>query len=470
MATTTSTTATTSTASIVKTLGSGSGLDTPALVAGLVSASFAAKNQQLAARADALTAQISGVAKLKSGITAFDAALKTLVKGGSLATQPTSSATDVLTVSTTGGAAPTGLNARVTVGRLAAAQAATTNIAVSRTGAFREGILNVTIGGTTTPLTIGGGDATLDGVAAKINAAGLGLTATIVNDGAGARLTIKGATGAANAFTIAGADTNPNAAGMTLADLAVGGGATGTTIGSTAVDAEVTVDGATFTRAGNSIADLLPGIRLDLRSLGGATLGTSAPTANISQAVSDFVSAFNELHATLATELDARTGELKGDPAAREMLRALGQLTTSSLAANGGGAPRTLADIGVKTGRDGSLSIDSATLTRALSRYPDAVEAMFADRVGATDAGLSAALSAVARRATDRASGFDAETTRFTQARSKVADQQTAISEAATKMNDRLTAQFATMDKRVAAYKSTQDFLTQQVKAWYAQD
>ena len=88
--TTASTTAatTSSTASIVKTLGSGSGLDTAAIVAALVDAQYSVKNKQLSDKSDALTAQISAVAKLKSGITSFDAALKTLVKGGSLATQP----------------------------------------------------------------------------------------------------------------------------------------------------------------------------------------------------------------------------------------------------------------------------------------------------------------------------------------------------------------------------------------------
>lgn len=468
MATTSTTATTSSTASIVKTLGSGSGLDTAAIVSGLVDAQFALKNKQLAAKGDALTAQISGIAKLKSGITAFDTALKTLVKGGSLSTQPTSSATGVLTIAATGTAKLAGLSARVNVGRLAAGQAATTNVAVARTAAFREGSLNVTIGGATTAIAIGAGDATLDGVAAKINAAGLGLTATIVADGAGGRLTIKSATGAANAFTIDGADTDPSAAGMSLADLSVGANATGTTIGVQAADAEVTLDGATYTRPSNSIADLIPGARLDLQGLGATTLGASAPTANLSQAVSDFVSAFNELHTTLAAELDPKNGDLKGDAAGRDLLRSLGSLTTTPLATGAAGAPRTLADLGIRTERDGALSVDAATLTRALTRYPDAVEAMFADGAGASNGGLSAALSAIATKATDRNAGFDAETLRYTEAKQKVSDAQAAAAEAATAMSTRLTAQFAAMDTRVAAYKSTQDFLTQQVKAWYA--
>ena len=467
MATTSTTAAatTSTTASIVKTLGSGSGLDTGAIVAGLVDASFAVKNKQLADKSDALTAQISTIAKLKSGITSFDTALKTLVKGGSLSTQPTSSAASVVTATGTGGASIAGLNARLTVGRLASAQAATTNTAVARTATFRAGTLAITSGGTTTPLTIVATD-TLDTIASKINGAGLKLTATVVTDAGGARLTIKGATGAANAFTISGTDDDPAATGVSLADLSVGAGATGTTVGTEAADAELVLDGATFHRATNAVTDLLPGVRLELKATGTTTLGTTAPTANLSQAVNDFVETFNQLHTVLVGELDPVGGSLRGDPAATALNRALGQLTTTALAANATGAPRSLGDIGVRTNRDGSLSVDSTRLAKALTDYPAAVEAMFADGSGASNGGLSAALGAIAARATDRTYGFDAEVTRFNAAQSGIGEAKAKAADAATAMKDRLTRQFASMDARVAAYKSTQDFLKNQIAAW----
>ena len=462
MATTSTTTTTTSaTASIVKTLGSGSGLDIATLVDSLVTAQFAAKNAQLAKRSDTLTAQISGVGKLKSGITGFDAALKALVKGGTLATQPTSSSAAVA-VSALNGQSAAGLSARVAVTQLASAQAATTNTAVERTAAFRTGTLSVTVGGKTTALAIGGADATLNGVAAKINAAGLGLTATIVTDAGGARLTIKGQSGAANAFTIAGGD-DADATGLSLADLSVGPDATGTSIGATAADAVLSLDGATFHRATNTITDLIPGVRLDLKELGAATLGTTPPTAALGQAVGDFVETFNQLHAVLREELDPVTGALRSDPAAGGLGRALTALTTTPLT-GGAGGPRTLADLGVRTNRDGTLSVDSVQLTKALAASPAAVEAMFADRAGG---GLSAALSAVATRATDRSYGFDAEVARFTARQSDLTDAQAKATDAAAAMKDRLTQQFASMDAKVAAYKSTGDFLKQQVDAWY---
>lgn len=463
MATTPTSATTSSTASIVKQLGSGSGLDIGSIVTALVEAQFAAKNAQLTKRADTLTIQIGGVAKLKSGITGFDSALKALVKGGTLTTQPTSSATAV-GVSGIAGKSVAGLSARVQVTQLASAQAATTNTAVSRTAAFRSGTLTVTIGGTATPLTIGSADATLDGIATKLNAAELGLTASVVNDGGGARLTVKGQSGAANAFTITGADDDPNAAGMSLGDLAVGTGATGTTIGSPAQDATLTVDGATFRRATNSIADLLPGVRLELKDLGTATLGTVAPTAALGQAVADYVETFNQLRAVLKEQLDPVAGGLRSDPAAIALQRALSQLTTTPLVANAAGGPGTLADLGVKTNRDGTLAVDSARLAKTLATAPAAVEALFADGAGG---GLSAALSAIATRTADKISGFDAETSRYQARQTELTDAQTKAATAASAMKDRLTQQFSSMDSKVAAYKSTGDFLKQQVDAWY---
>ena len=458
------TSATTSTtASIVKTLGSGSGLDTGAIVDALVQAQYAAKNSALSKQATALTTQISGVARLKSGITGVDTALRTLVRGGSLTTQPTSSNAAVATVSGTSSAS---LSGTLTVNRLASAQAATTNTGISPTATFNAGTLAVTVGSATSSVTLDGTE-TLAGVAAKINAANTGLTATIVTDSDGSvRMTVKGATGGANAFTITGADTDSGASGQSLSSLSVGAGATGTTIGTTAQDAELVLDGATFHRATNRVTGLASGVTVQLTGTGTTTLGTSAPTASLTQAVTDLVETLNQLHGVVATEIDPKTGALRADPAAKTLARALTGITTTALAANASGSPRTLGDIGVGTNRDGTLTLDTARLAKALATYPGAVEAMFADGSGASNGGLSAALGAIATKATDRSFGFDAETTRYTARQTDVTAAQTKATDAAAAMKDRLTQQFATMDARVAAYKSTQDFLKQQVDAW----
>ncbi len=497
-ATTSSTaTATTSTvASIVQTLGSGSGVDTVKLVQQLVEAQFAVKNSQLAAKADTLTAQISAVSALKSELTNFDGALKSLVTSGSLTTQPTSSNSAVVAVSATAGARLAGLSGQFTVNQLASAQAATTNTAIPRTTAFNAGTLTLRFGTDTTagdpPVTtftpgntafdiaIGAGDATLDGIAAKINAANKGVTATVVTDGIGARLTIKGATGALQAFSLTGADTDPNGTGASLSTLDVGRGSTGTTIGTSAADASVTLDGATFRRSTNTITDLISGVKLELGAVSTTpvTLGATAPTSALSSAVNDFVATFNQLQKIVATDIDPFTGVLRSDPTVTAISRSLAKLTTETLATpTATGAPRTLADLGVTTNRDGSLAVDSTKLASAITKYPDAVEALFAfGKGGASNDGISGALSAIVKQATvanpvaDRDLSLNASTKRLTAAQADIVEAQSKAADLAVTTKTRMTAQFSKMDSAVAAYKSTQAFLTQQIDAWNNSD
>ena len=129
------------------------------------------------------------------------------------------------------------------------------------------------------------------------------------------------------------------------------------------------------------------------------------------------------------------------------------------------GTPTTLAEIGVATNRDGSLRVDSATLTRALATYPDAVEAMFA-AAGGNPTGLSVALAGIATAATDTSLGLGASEKRYAAAQTDLATEQDAIATQSDALSTRLTQQFASMNSKVAAYKSTQAFLKNQIDAW----
>lgn len=481
------TTTTAATASITSTLGVGSGIDTKALVDQLVDAQFANKNTALTKKNDTLTAQISAVSQLSSGITGFASALAALTKTGQLATQPTSSNNGILTVSRLAGANLSGFSAQVEVRQLASAQAAATGPIADRTASIGTGTLTLTLGtattannaitgftpGSTAPvtLTIDSAHSSLDEIAKAINAANTGVTATIVSDADGARLTLKGKSGADQAFTLT-ANEDPGAPG--LAALNVGPGATGTTIGTVAKDAIVAIDGVALKRSTNSINDLIPGIQLDLASaVPGSivTLGAVRPTAELSEAVTNFVDTFNQLQAVVKGATDGATGALHNDSAAKALSRSLGQLTAVTLVSDApAGAPTTLAGIGIETNRDGTLSVDATKLSKALADWPDAVEAIFSDGTGAASGGLSAALTAIATSATDKTYGLGASTTTYSKAQDDIADQETAATDAATKLRDQLTQQFAAMDARVAAYKSTQDFLKQQIDAWNSQD
>lgn len=368
--------------SIATTLGAGSGIDTAALVTSLVSAAFDPKDAALKTKETANTAKISSLATLSNGIDSFASALSSLISGGSLRTQPSSSNAAILTATAKAGASIGTLSAQVEVRQLAQAQSLVSAPVASSAGNVGQGSFTIAVGATTKTVTIDATNDSLAGLARAINATGAGVTAGVITDASGARLTLKGTTGAANAFTLtpaAGADPG-------LARFAYGNGQTGgMTQAQAAQDAIVRMDGVDVTRPANTIDDLVDGVSLSLVSAQPGTtvsLGATRPTAAIGQAVTDFVDAYNELKGEIdtatqsaTTSSDGTSGALYGNATIRDMQRQLARLTSTVLAS--GGAYRTLAEIGVQTNRDGTLTVNTAQLNGALAANPDAVEALF---------------------------------------------------------------------------------------------
>lgn len=472
--------------SIVSTLGAGSGIDIAALVSDLVSAQYTPKTQQLNQQNSKLNVQISAISNLKSNITSFATGLSQLVTDGSLSTAPTSSNAGIVKASAIPGQSAQGLSASVEVRQLATTQVAATGPIADATASVGTGTLTLQFGtatvasGAITAFTAGSAapidiaidaaHSSLQDIAKAINAANAGVTATLLTDSAGTRLSLKSKTGAEQAFTLT-ATEDVGAPGLSA--LNVGVGATGTTIGSVAQDAIVAVDGVALQRSTNSISDLIPGAKLDLVSAAPGTvvtLGSSAPTEALTLALNNFVSAYNDLHNGLKADLDAKGGALFGDPAAASLNRSLRGLTLTKLATSSiAGAPTTLAEIGVSTNRDGTLSINSTQLNAALTAYPDAVEALFANGSGASGGGLAAAFKSIADAATSTSAGLGASESRYTKAQTTIADALEKISTQQEQTRTRLTRQFSTADARISAYKAIQAQLTQQIAAFNAQ-
>jgi len=463
-------------------LSTGSGVDTASLVSSLVAAQFAAKTDALTTKSDALTAQISGISSLKSAITTFASALKSLATGGTLQSQPLSANTNVFTAAAQTGAKLNGLTASITVSQLASAQVATTQTAVAdRTSVIGSGQLTLTLGNATyssdgtqmtgftagagTPVTIDLTDASLDNIAAAINAKKAGVTASVVTDVDGkAYLSLKGTSGKDQAFTLA-ATSDPSG---NLAQFAVGPGAANTKMSAVAQNARLTVDGVNVERASNTVTDLIDGVKLQLTGTSPVAVGlsVSTPTDALKQAITDFTDSYNEVLKTINEQTDPQTGPLKNDTAARSLVDTLRGLTTRTLLSGAAaGTPTTLGEIGIKTNRDGTLSVDDTVVTNALNNYPGAVEAMFSYSTSSSD-GLTVAMNAISLTSTSTLYGLGASLTRYNQQLSDVATAKDDLSTQSDAMNTRLTQQFASMNAKVAAYKSTQTFLKNQIDAW----
>jgi flagellar hook-associated protein 2 len=361
-------------------LGIGSGLDIRTMVQGLSDAQKAPKAAQIEKREALNSARISGLAEISGAIDNFASALSALIAGGTLSTQPTVSEPSLIGAKAVPGARLGSLSAELEVIQLAKSQTLESARLPARTDPVGQGTLTLTTAGGSFDIVIGAGNDSLDGLANAINGANAGVTASVVTDANGARLVLKGGTGAAAAFSL----SVPDATATGLERFAFGPSVTGgMTQAQAAQDAIVRLDGVEVSRRTNSFSDLIPGVQIDLKKAQPGTLvslGASRPKAEIEQGMGDFVSAYNELAKLLADAtkmgVGGDGGPLRNDVGVREMKRKLGELASSALTVSGNG-PHTLAEIGIRTNRDGTLSLDSFRLKAALSEFPDAVEALF---------------------------------------------------------------------------------------------
>jgi len=366
--------------SILTSLGASS-IDTASLVDQLATAAIENKQNALTTRETANTAKISDLANAVNSISTFSSSLSALISGGTLFTQPTSSNSSIVNVSALAGSRLSGLSSTIKVNQLATAQTMTAAPLANAATAVGLGTLELSVGGKAKTITITSANNSLAGLAQAIKDSGLGVTASIVIDSTGARLVVKGATGEDNAFSLS--MTSGNAGELDRFTYDPGSydpaNVTGLTLQQEAQDAELIVDGVTVTKSSNSFSDVIAGVKIDLVSAAPGstvTIGSSQPVDAIKQAVSDFVAAYNEMKTTLAS-MTGTTGSLRSDSGIRTLVQRLGALTSTQLTYATDGSPTTLAEIGVSTNRDGTLSLDSAKLASVMASNPSAVEAMF---------------------------------------------------------------------------------------------
>jgi flagellar hook-associated protein 2 len=123
---------------------------------------------------------------------------------------------------------------------------------------------------------------------------------------------------------------------------------------------------------------------------------------------------------------------------------------------------RALADLGLKTARDGSLSIDTATLTAAIGRDPQAINQLFSQAT----TGLSKAISNTVDGFIDPINGvLTTRTDSLSKTVTRLDDDQARLQSRLDAYRAKLVAQYTAMENVVSSYKSIASLLTQQDNA-----
>lgn len=479
METTSATTSTSATASLISSLGGGSGINTASLAEQLAAAQFAARVDRISARTTRLTTQISSASTLRSMISSLATSLGDRVRTGDLAATPQIASSAVAVVSK--GAATGRGTSTLEVTALARAQTLVSPARPANAPPLGSGTLTLRFG-TLDPSQLPSGQftadtartpvditvpqgATLDTIASAINSSGAGVIAYVAAGTGGPQLVLKGQDGAANAFVLEAAE---DPADPGLAALAWNPAGDATRLTAPASDAVFKLDGVRRTATTNTISDVAPGLSLKLTGTNiGAptTISYSDPGSAISGAMQDLTSALNEMVAELNRETDPTSGVLNNDPGARALRRQLTTLaSTAVMPANATGAPTTLAELGLTTNRNGTFSLDSARLAATLKRDPEGTGAMFTNGVFGVFATFDK-LSRSVSSSTDPSS-LGGSITRLTKLQTTLGKQSSDMAIKQEDLRTRLVSRFAKLDTNVTNSQSTLSFLQQQINAW----
>lgn len=356
--------------------GIGSNLD----VSSIVSQLMAVEQRPLALldkREASFQARLSAYGTLKGALSAFQGAmqgLKSLAKFQAY----TATAGDPTVLSATANSSAVAGSYTVAVSALAQAHVIQSGGLASDTAASSTGTLQIRVGaGALATVTIDSSNNSLRGLRDAINAAGVGATAAIVNDGSATpyRLVLTAnASGAANTIQI----TNNLGAGE-LKDAI-----DARTQAQAALDAALTVNGVGVTSAANSVGGVISGVTVNLAKTGTTTLTVARDSAQVQSAVGAFVKAYNDINKAIATltaydPATRKAGLLQGDSAANS-LQAQIRSTLTGTSTGLSGSFTLLSQVGVTFQADGSLGLDMARLTAALDANFNDVAGVFATR------------------------------------------------------------------------------------------
>jgi flagellar hook-associated protein 2 len=235
-------------------------------------------------------------------------------------------------------------------------------------------------------VTIDAGDNSLQGIRNAINAANIGVTASVLNVGGTDpfRLVLQSTSGGSASSMKISVTGDATIASLLTYDPAGTQNLTQTIAGQ---DANLSVNGLAVTSGSNTLTDVIDGVRVTLVKAGATTLTVGRDATAAQTSVQAFVKAYNDLNTQLhdLTRFDPESeaaGPLVGDSAARSIQS---QLRTALSSAIGGDGLRTLSQVGVSFQKDGSLALDSGKLTQAVSSDPDGVARLFASGASATD-------------------------------------------------------------------------------------
>ncbi|WP_297458355.1 flagellar filament capping protein FliD [Ferrovum sp.] len=354
---------------------------------------------------------ITALNTVQGAVSSFQTAVQALTSLGQYQSYTTSSSNSAVSATASTSAIPGSYS--VSVSQLAQAQSLVAAGQTSETAPIGTGAtttLNFTLGtisggtlssgtysgATFTPngsgtksVTINSSNDSLSGIASAINAAGIGVTATVVDNGSSTpyQLVLTGPSGVSNSMQIS---VSGDATLSSLLSYNPAGTQDLTQV-SAAQNAQLTVNGIALSQASNTVSNAVQGLTFNLTgtTASPATVSVTQNTGAVTTAVNNLVSAYNALNTAIqgVSSYDGSTntaGPLFGDPMVNNIQNQIRSILNTPISGTTS-VYSTLAEIGVTFQQDGSMAVNSSQLNTALATSPADIASLFSTVGKATD-------------------------------------------------------------------------------------
>ncbi len=394
-----------STPDILSKLNVGSGMNNSEIITSLVDAERVPQLERIEKSEASTENKISAYGLLKNDIKAFRDTIRNIKDSDSASHIGSSSNTTIAKFSTSGTTGSENIDSSLVVSSLANTHTLASGSYNNTGSTVGAGSLTIDFGTWSTTSSANdtftansnssisidtSASTTLAQLRDSINNATENAEATILYNGTGYVLVIKGNSGAANEVRV-------TPSGGSSADLTNNFSYTTSTKNLTqtvdGTDASFTVDGISMTRPSNTIIDLYKGYTLELESTSSSAINISSAQNldTINGLLDDFVESYNSIYlnisdmTNLAFSSDDSSGPLAGDSLARKIQRDLRSFTTQSISGYEGG-PYSLSLLGIQTNRDGSIALNSNILKNSFEAQPKIIDAMFKNQLTSDNA------------------------------------------------------------------------------------
>ena len=461
------------------------GIDVNAVVTALMSIERQPITR-LTAKETGVQAKITALGLIKSKVDAFQTAVKALGSSNSSslsAFKATASDTTIFSASASSTAVAGTYDLVVTklaqsqklvaVGQTSSTSAISNGVATTVTfdfgtisgGTLTSGVYSdatYTSNGVAIPsITIDGTNNTLAGIRDAINAAAMGVTASIINDGSGTpyRLSLSSnSSGVSKSLkiTTSGGDGTINTllahdpGGLPAAQHLVQNVA--------AQNANFTVNGIAINKTSNSVTEAIDGVTLTLSKVttSPVTLTVARDTTAVTDAVTAFVKAYNDVYSAAKNSAAYKSkSALEGDATLRSIQAELRGIAAAAVT---GGTLTQLFEAGLSFTATGTLQLDSAKLSSAMGTNFNDVAQLFNSATGYATKFEAWAKTALAVDGT-----FVTKTTGFNNSIKDIGTQRDTLELRMTSLERQYRTTFSNLNVMLSSMSQTSSYLSRQL-------